>query len=198
MPKTGCQNLANITFADCLKSAYLVSWKSILFSPVLIPPSFGFTPFCTPFPSSVCDKVWYTCSSHQCPWIFFRFPKIPIFFPKNLHFYKTYKDQTTLVFKKNLPLPSFGFTRFFTPFPSADWDKIWYTYVFFSSMPIDIFLGFPKFHFFSEKLAFFKQLWTHTILHHPYIAIKICSRSIGPTSEFWYVAFLHTTTTYLV
>ena len=37
-------------------------------------------------------------------------------------------------------------------------------------------------HFFSEKLTFLKQLWPCTILHHPYTAITICSRSIGPTS----------------
>ena len=132
MSKTACQNLARVTFGNCLQSAYLASSTSIFISPDSGSPDFSpvsYRPIGIKF-----DMLVLLINVHRH---FLCFPKFQFFFQQ------TYNFLTTEDFKKNLPLPRFGFSRFFTTFPSCDWDIIWVC-VFFSSMPMDIYCRFPK------------------------------------------------------
>ena len=130
MPKTACQNLARITFGDCLKSAYLASRTSILISPDLGSPDFSplsYRPIGMKFGIRV---LLINAHGH-----FLGFPKFQ-FFPKILHFLNDFRllqfytipmypskfvADPLVILRWNL-VCSFSFTYFFSH------DESWFSF----------------------------------------------------------------------
>ena len=159
MPKTACQNLARITFGDCLKLAYLPSRTSIFISPDMSSPDIS--PL-SHRPIGIKFGIFVLLINTHGNFLSVS-QNSNFFQPKKL---ASLKQLWTS--KKNLLLPRFGFSRFFTHFPSSDWNKIWYTCAS-HQCPWTFSLGFLKFQFFFRKTCISETTLDFTIFHSLHI-----------------------------